>query len=108
MTADPVAWLRAVLKGIEQAIRAERHDSGSGPLCTVDLVPGETEATCSCGLGGRRAEVLASVKADRAILALGDTWKVDDGSAYNLWEDIVRLVASRYRHRPGYLEEWSP
>ncbi|GAC1540595.1 MAG: hypothetical protein NVS3B12_27600 [Acidimicrobiales bacterium] len=57
------------------------------------------------------ATVLASVEVDRAILVeLADALAGSDYDyvGYDATQHLVRLVASRYRHRPGWQEEWTP
>lgn len=101
----------------------------------------DVAADAATRLYSRRREVLASVEADRAILAEaagwghrveGDEWyscsqavegrdgepgsgcydderagKPCDCGLLGRVERIHLALASRYRHRPGYLKEWS-
>lgn len=79
---------------------------------------------CDCGRDRKRADILAGVEADRAILAEHAQVKASGGrgagcrtcdsgfDGYSVREGrgecrTVLLVASRYRHRPGYMTEWA-
>lgn len=50
-----------------------------------------------------RVEMLAGVEADRAVLE----WATAHLDADRL-EPVLRIVASRYRHRDGYVPGWAP
>lgn len=133
VTDGVVAWLMATLDEAEREARAEQHDVTPDHYgmerCDLAISPALRHPgdDCTCGLVHRQAVVLAAVEVDREILAehesrgpINEQWSwsreypwcvrcsdADEGPTDWPCRTIL-LVASRYRHRPGYREEWKP
>ncbi len=75
--------------------------SGVGDELLVWLL--RTLSDVEHGPHGAVEGVLAGVEADRAVL----TWTTANLDPNRL-EPVLRIVASRYRHRAGYVEGWAP
>lgn len=111
-----ITWLRGVLDGIEQEATREGSfwfswDADRDPTGTIPMHAGISP------------DLAADIAAKRAILDLhnGDyPYDPDDGPGNYSWTarcqechseepcKTLRLLASAYATRPGYLEEWRP
>lgn len=54
------------------------------------------------------ARVLAQVAADRALIAECERTLSDEDHGWALAETVLRIRATAYADRPGYLEVWTP
>lgn len=129
MTADVITWLTGTLADVEREAQAvgglalEAYLEGGNDGWAVESDPGGypsatigDESFAKFIAANSPAVVLASVEADRAILADHSVEAWPDGLTSCSrcggpgdcpWPcTTVYLVASRYRHRPGYQAEW--
>lgn len=114
-----MGWLREHIEGDKK--RAEGMEHRTNPEDPYYSCPGSRteplgdlewgEDACDCFLAERKAEALA--KADAALAILdehAEGWQIGDPLRDCQWEvwpcKTLRLVASGYRHRPGYAEHW--
>lgn len=100
---DLATWLRGVLDEDEAQVRDSRMPSGEAPYDEpVWWLPDWLT----------KKALLADIEAKRAILdeivpALeGYEW--DAVAERSTTERLVRLLASAYKDRPGYRDEWRP
>lgn len=112
-----VAWLSDVLDDVETDTRADTCDTWHTRYCGNQ--PGSAAfGDCECDVP---AAVLADVAAKRAIVGLYQNAasahragsisrynEIQDGAAVDVLDATLQLLASAYRDRPGYHEEWAP
>jgi len=130
-----VAWLTKILAEDKAVAETAAKVNGSAEWTSPDVADYVYTVTdgnpypVACGaydfmVGGTKrfiarhdpAAVLADIEAKRAIIANCLTWIggeplnawYDGGRPQDLADETLRLLASAYADRPGYLDEWKP
>lgn len=101
MTAELAAWLLQILDKDQAEAGREKYNADA---------PWWMDAPFTAEF------VLADIEAKRAIIANCVTWIrgepanawYDGGRPQDLADETMRLLASAYADRPGYLDEWKP
>lgn len=104
--SDLVTWLRAQLDEDEASLDDVHSDSCESRPDPDGASWVRQHGPCDCGWP---AQLLAEVEAKRALLdAFDEPTTVDNVAEEEGLCRAVRIIATAYADRPGYLEEWRP